>query len=87
MPTVGVRELKEQGSRILRQVREEGVEFDVTYHGRVIAHLIPARQSERETEDLDAVWTGVDRLAAEVGARWPSDTTAADAVRDDRRDI
>jgi len=85
--SVGIRELKEQTSQILRRVRENGEEVEVTYHGRVIARLVPASAPELDAADLSAVWTDLDRLAAEIGARWPSGVTAADAVSEGRREL
>ena len=41
MLTVGVRELKQQTSELIRRVREEGSEIQVTYRGEVVALLIP----------------------------------------------
>ena len=37
MVTVGMRELKQQASALIRRVREEGDEILVTYHGKVVA--------------------------------------------------
>jgi prevent-host-death family protein len=87
MLTVGVRELKEHTSQILRRVREEGQEIEVTYHGRVIARLVPVGMSPPDSSDLAAVWTDLDRLAVEIGARWPSGTTASEAVTEGRREL
>ena len=87
MLSVGVRELKERTSQILRQVREHGEEIQVTYHGRVIARLVPAEASLPDTTDLSAVWTDLDRLAAEIGVRWPSGFTATEAVDEGRREL
>lgn len=41
MPTVGVRELRQNLSRYLERVKE-GASLDVTEHGRVVARLSPA---------------------------------------------
>ena len=41
MRAIGVRELKERASQVLRRVRERGEEVEVTHHGRVVARLIP----------------------------------------------
>ena len=87
MLSVGIRELKEQTSQILRRVREDGEEIQVTYHGRVVARLVPASAPQPGPTDLSAVWTNLDRLAAEIGARWPSGVTAADAVSEGRREL
>ena len=87
MQAIGVRELKEQASEVVRRVREHGETIAVTYRGRVVAHIVPAGQPPGEREALDAVWTDLDRLAAEIGARWPADVTATQAVREGRRDL
>jgi prevent-host-death family protein len=49
MPKVGVRELKNRASEILRAVREEGAEYIITYQGRPMAILLPV--DEKELED------------------------------------
>ena len=87
MRSVGIRELKEHTSQVLRRVREDGEEIHVTYYGRVIARLIPVTQSRPVPTDLTAVWADLDRLAAEIGARWPADVTAAEAVSEGRREV
>jgi prevent-host-death family protein len=88
MKTLGVCELKERTSEILRLVEEEGETVEVTKRGEVIAHLVPERKPQPSVEQVDdAVWTDLDRLAAEIGAHWPAEISAVDAVRDVRRDL
>ncbi|HXX77415.1 MAG TPA: type II toxin-antitoxin system prevent-host-death family antitoxin [Ktedonobacteraceae bacterium] len=88
MKTLGVRELKERISEILRLVEEEGETVEVTKRGEVIAHLVPVRKPQRSAEQADdAVWTDLERLAAEINANWPSNVSAVDAVRDVRREL
>jgi len=87
MRSVGVRELKEHTSQILRRVHEEGEEMVVTRYGRVIARLIPVRQSGRATADLDALWSDLDRLAADIGVAWPDGLSAVEAVSEGRREL
>lgn len=87
MRSVGVRELKEHTSRILRLVQEEGEEVQITHHGRAIARLVPASKVRQGEEEAGAVWADLDRLAEEIGARWPEGVTAAEAVREERRDL
>ncbi len=87
MAAIGVRELKSQTSRILRRVRERGEVIDVTHRGRVIARLVPAEAPEREAGRAGAVWSDLDRLAAEIGAHWPKGVTASKAVREGRRSL
>lgn len=86
MVEVGIRELKQKTSEILRQVREGKETVSITYRGRVIARLIPVN-GERTRADVLRVWTDMDELANEIGARWPKDVTAVDAVREQRREI
>jgi len=85
MPSIGIRELKQRASQVLRHVREEGVSYDVTYHGRPVARLVPLAKPETEPVDAEAVWSDLDQLAAEIGARWPDGLSAAEAVDRDRR--
>ena len=86
MRTVGVRTLKERTGAILRRVYEDGETVAITRHGRVIAHLVPARQP-MPPADLSALWADLDALAAEIGARWPQGQSAVEAVREERGDL
>lgn len=87
MATVGVRELKEQTSKILRRVREEGEIIEITYHGQPIARLVPITPAPPEEEELAAYWADLEQLAAEIEAKWPEGVSAVDAVRDVRREL
>ena len=82
MVTVGIRELKQQASELVRLVRETGNEVQVTYHGEVVALLIPVKSARKD--DANA-WAKLDHLAAEIGARWPKGVSAVDAVSEARR--
>ncbi len=83
MVTVGIRELKQQASELVRMVRETGKEVQVTYHGQVVALLIPVKRTAKK-DDAKA-WGNLDNLAAQIGARWPKGVSAADAVAEARR--
>lgn len=83
MVTVGIRELKQQASELVRMVRETGKEVQITYHGQVVALLIPVKRTHQE-DDADA-WANLDALAAQIGARWPKGVPAAEAVTEARR--
>jgi antitoxin (DNA-binding transcriptional repressor) of toxin-antitoxin stability system len=74
-------------SQILRRVRENGEEVQVTYHGQGVARLVPAGAPQLDSTELSSVWTNLDHLADEIGARWPSGVTAADAVSKGRREL
>jgi len=82
MVTVGVRELKQQTSELIRRVRESGDEIRVTYHGKVVAHILPVAP---DLEETGRAWDDLDRLAKEIGKRWPEGVSAAQAVSEGRR--
>ncbi|HLO31716.1 MAG TPA: type II toxin-antitoxin system prevent-host-death family antitoxin [Anaerolineales bacterium] len=83
MVTVGVRELKQQASELVRMVRETGQEVQVTYHGEIVALLIPVKRVQKADEAK--AWAKLDHLAAEIGARWPKGVSATKAVSEARR--
>lgn len=90
MKTLGVRELKERISEILRMVQEEGETVEVTNRGEVIARLVPVRKQRAEQADRqsdNAMWTELDRLAAEIGNHVAKNVDAVDIVREVRRDL
>lgn len=87
MITVGIRELKQQTSKILRRVREKGEIIEITYHGETVARLVPVMPLEPSREDSAAVWANLDQLTAEISARWPEGVSAVEAVRDVRREL
>jgi prevent-host-death family protein len=83
MLTVGIRELKQNASELIRMVRETNNEVQVTYRGKVVARLIPVERitPSGETE----AWAQLDHLAVEIGANWPKGLSAAEAVSELRR--
>jgi prevent-host-death family protein len=87
MTTVGIRELKTNTSEIVRRVRELGEVVNITHRGEVVARLIPARPIVAADDELDMLWAEMDRLAEEVTATWTGSRSAADAVREVRRDL
>jgi prevent-host-death family protein len=94
MPQVGVRELKNEASEIIRAVREEAAEYVVTFRGQAVAVILPVDESMRnsETENIiaaaraqDDFWARMDALRAEIDAKWQSDKTAVELVAEQRR--
>jgi prevent-host-death family protein len=83
MITVGIRELKQRASELIRLVREEGSEIQVTYRGEVVALLIPVARPAPQ-EEVQA-WAEIDHLAAEIGARWQAGVSVSEAVAENRR--
>ncbi len=87
MEVIGIRELKDHATQIMRKVREEGAEYQVTYHGKVIARIGPVIPGELEPIDQEDIWADWDALAEEIGKHWPEGVSAVDAVRDVRREL
>ena len=84
---VGVRELKNQATEILRNVRENRAEYVVTYYGRPVAVLLPVDDEwlEEETRRVaeaaapgEDVRAELEALRQEVDQNWQSEKTAID---------
>jgi prevent-host-death family protein len=86
MGAVGIRELKTRTSQVIRRVREGRETIDITYHGEIVARVVPASRSSSRTR-TPAAWSTIDRVAKEIGARWPTGRSAAAAVREGRRGL
>jgi prevent-host-death family protein len=84
MITVGIRELKQQASQLVRLVRENGSQVQITYRGKVVALLIPIESVSRPDEEAQS-WAAIDHLATEIGARWPTGVSAVEAVAEGRQ--
>lgn len=92
--TVGVRELKNDASEIIRTVREERAEYVVTYRGQPVAVILPVAESVRQvqndqvvaaTQPDDDFWARLDALGREIDAQWKSDKTAVELISEQRR--
>jgi prevent-host-death family protein len=83
MITVGIRQLKQQASELVRQVRESGSPVQITYHGKVVALLIPAEQATDAEEEARA-WAALDELAAQIGQHWPEKLSVQQAIAEER---
>ena len=86
--SIGVRELKNQASRILRQVRELGAEYIVTVDGTPVAVIRPYTEADSEQARQARVQkflAEMEVLAREVGEEWQSNLSAAEAVAEQRR--
>jgi prevent-host-death family protein len=73
MRTIGVRQLKNEATQIVRAVRDEHAQFVVTVAGTPVATIRP--YSDRDIAGLHrtqaaAELAAIDRLAGEVGRLW-----------------
>ena len=89
MPTtIGVRELKNHTSRIIRAVREGMSEYVVTLRGEPVALLRPLTEEEAQElrqADIDGTLAEMKTLAQEVAAAWVSDKSGVELVAEQRR--
>ncbi len=85
---IGVRELKNQASRVLRTVREEMAEYVVTLRGEPVAVLRPLTQEDeqrmRQAEIHEAL-SQLKALAQQAGSAWISDESGVELVAEQRR--
>jgi prevent-host-death family protein len=92
MSLIGVRELRERTSEVIRRVREERAEYVVTYRGRPVAVILPMDTEQAEAEMVEAGkravlgdWERYEQLAEEIRRAWPSDVSTQDLVDAIRR--
>lgn len=91
---VGVRELKNDASEIIRMVREERAEYVVTYRGQPVAVILPVSESVRQVQNEQVLaasrpdeefWEQLDRLGQELDAQWKSEKSAVELIAEQRR--
>jgi len=89
MPTtIGVRELKNQTSRVIRAVREEMAEYVVTLRGEPVAVLRPLTEEEAQRlrrVEIDETLAEMKTLAQQVAAAWTSQKSGVELVAEQRR--
>ncbi len=89
-----VQELRERIDELLRIV-ESGKTVELVDHGQIVAQVVPAQDNtatldeaeQRHQKEIDRWLADMDRLAEEIGKKWPAGISAVDAVRDARRDL
>jgi len=81
MTEVGIRELKNRTSEIVRAVREERVEYVITHRGQPVARIVPIAAEE----DGERAMQELERLSQEISARWCSDKSAVEILTEMRR--
>jgi prevent-host-death family protein len=92
MSLIGVRELRQQTSEVIRRVREDRAEYVVTYQGRPVAIILPLDAGRAEKEMVQASrkvvldnWERYERLAEELRRDWPTDLSTQDMIDSIRR--
>jgi prevent-host-death family protein len=94
MPKIGVRELKDQATGILRQVREHQARYVITYHGEPVAALIPLDEgwfegAERHAlaamQPGDTLVVEMDALRREIDRSWRVEAGGVELIAEGRR--
>jgi prevent-host-death family protein len=92
MTIIGVRELRQQTTEVLRRIREEGAEYIITYQGQPVAVLLPLDAPAVEQAILNVAkqgtsqgWDAYAQVAAAVRERWPESTSTQTVLDDIRR--
>jgi prevent-host-death family protein len=92
MSLIGVRELREKTSEVIRRVREDRAEYVVTYQGRPVAIILPLDAERAEMEMVEAGkkavldnWERYEKLAEELRQAWPAELSTQDVMDDIRR--
>lgn len=86
---IGMRELKNQASKIVRSVREEMAEYIITIHGEPVAVLRPLTQADTdqlEREKIEKALADLDVLAQEIAANWTSEKLGAEILQEMREE-
>jgi prevent-host-death family protein len=89
MPTtIGIRDLKNQTSRIVRSVREEMAEYVITLQGKPVALLRPITEADEQQfhqAQVEEAMAEMKQLAQEVAAAWSSPKSGVDLISEQRR--
>jgi len=87
MTSVGIRELEEHTSEIMRRVREDGETIELTRRGEVIAKIVPteSRRSEESIRRFDERLAELRRQISEQPGDRPIDAVAL--VQDQCRNL
>ncbi len=91
MAIIGVRELRQQTSEVLRKVKEERAEYIITHQGIPVALLLPLDEAAVEQAIVQVgkrgasrAWQTYAQIAARARDAWPADTetqTLLDEIR------
>lgn len=90
MRKIGIRELKNQATQVVRAVREEAEAYVITVQGEPVAVLRPITEEDKEElrqANVGRFLADLEELSKQVTASWQSDLTAAEAVAEQRREL
>ncbi|MBI1877509.1 MAG: type II toxin-antitoxin system Phd/YefM family antitoxin [Chloroflexi bacterium] len=86
--TIGVRELKNQASRIVRAIREEMAEYVITVQGEPVAVLRPYTAEDEQQlrqAEIEETLAEMKQLAQQVASAWTSPKSGVELIAEQRR--
>ena len=86
MDSVGIRELKRDTSAIIKKVREDKEQVEITFRGEVVARIVPVDSVQERREQVQELWDKMDRLAMKIpeGVGGDSGISIVEALRTER---
>lgn len=92
MAIIGVRELRQQTSEVLRKVKEERAEYIITHQGIPVALLLPLDEAAVEQAIVQVgkrgasqAWQTYAQIAARARDAWPVNTETQALLDEIRR--
>lgn len=86
--TIGIRDLKNNTSRIVQAVREEAAEYVVTIRGQPVAVLRPWTAEDVGLYRMASIEDEIEQmklLAQEIAAAWVSSKSSVELIEEQRR--
>lgn len=86
---IGIRELKNELTDVIRRVGEERAEYTVTVHGRPVAVLRPLNSADALVEaddDVQKELAEMTELARLIGENWSSSKSAVELLEEMREE-
>jgi len=85
MPEVGVRELKERASEIVRDLMTQRTRYIITYRGRRVGVLGPLEEAPLPDAVGPDPWDDLVQMGEKIGQGWRSPLTSAELLSGMRR--
>jgi prevent-host-death family protein len=85
---IGVRDLKNRASELVREVHERDAEYIVTLRGQPVAVLKPLsdkNEQELKRAERQEALSKLDELAEEIASAWRSPKSAVKLLEEQRR--
>jgi prevent-host-death family protein len=82
MPKIGIRELKEQATAVVRRVREEGTEYVITLRGEPVAVILPVERTNEGGAPQEPDRADLRRRALALSGQFRSGRTDISAEHD-----